>query len=161
MNRPDEAVPELAAQRTNVAVDGPRPAAVAIAPHAAEELGTGEDGAVGDGQRIQEVELGGCEVDWFAAAFDSAGRFIQNNGSQAETTSLWSGIVGSSQHGMDTSHEKARAEWLCDLVVGTDPQADQHVGLVTFGSEHRHRCAFVLLDPTTHFDAVKPGQHEI
>ena len=64
------------------------PRAVAVAPDTLQELAAIEHGTAGGGQRREEIELGGCEVDLAARADDRTGQatldeFLSDNKIQA------------------------------------------------------------------------------
>jgi hypothetical protein len=52
-------------------------------------------------------------------------------------------------------------ERLGHVVVGADPEADQHVGLVVTGRQHQHRHRPLGLHPAAHLQAVEARQHDV
>ena len=50
---------------------------------------------------------------------------------------------------------------MVDVVVGTDCEADDEVGLGVAGRQHQHRDRAVALDPPAHLEAVEAREHEV
>ena len=62
---------------------------------------------------------------------------------------------------MDARDELTGGEWLCDVVVCTDLQANHLVHLAIFGGEHDDRHVGALAKLSTYLDARKAGQHQV
>lgn len=57
--------------------------------------------------------------------------------------------------------ELAHRERFGHVVVGTDPQSDQHVGLTVSGGEHEDRYGTLALHFAAHLEPIGTGQHQI
>jgi len=54
-----------------------------------------------------------------------------------------------------------RAERLGQIVIGTDFEPDDTVGLLTLGGQHQHRHIRIRSYPAQHFKTIEIGQHDI
>jgi len=65
------------------------------------------------------------------------------------------------QEGVDPRHQLPHAERLAQVVVRTDPQPDEQVGLAVPGREHEYGHRPVGLDPAAHLQPVEARQHDV
>src|SRR5680860_194126 len=67
----------------------------------------------------------------------------------------------SAQECLDASHQFARAEWLCHVVIGTHRESDQGVDLITASGEHDHVGIGESSELPADLDTVKARQPEV
>jgi hypothetical protein len=146
-----------------VRIDGPSRAAGAPVPDTVEQLLAGERALRAAGERGEQLELRRRQPDLFGAAEQPAR--VQVDRELADRHSgrrcRLSRARGAAQDGVDAGDELARTEGLGHVVVGTDPQADEDIGLGVARGEEENRDGMVGLDPAARVDPVEPGEHPV
>jgi hypothetical protein len=146
-----------------VRVDRPRRAARAPLPHLAEQLVARERAPGPRRERGEQVELGRRERDLGAVAQQPAAVEVEYE--RAQLNAGRGRGVGrprrAPQHRVHARHQLARAEWLRHVVVGADPQPDEHVGLGVARGEEQDGDGPVGLHAAHDLDAVEARQHPV
>ena len=139
-------------------VDGAIVADPPFAPHAVEELATGQGEASVLGEMVEQVELAGGERNRFA----TEGRFSPGRVDDElppEVDRLGSlrrcGTVGSAKDRFHPSHELARREGLRHIVVGAELEAEHTIDFVVAGREKDDRHVAVGPNGSTHVEAIE------
>ena len=157
--------PDLGAQRTDVAVDGAGPGRVRPVPDLGQQVLAGEHLAGRGRQPRQQVELGRREPHLLLGHGHPSRAGVDHEVTHDETGrgpgGELGGAVDAAQEGADPGHQLAHPERLGEVVVGTDREPDQHVGLVVPRGQHQHRHRLGRLDAAADLVPVEAGQHHV
>ena len=143
-------------------VDQPGVCGVPVAPDLFEQRLPAQHLPGPLGQRDQQVELQGRQVDRGVATPDGV---AEGRNGQVADAQLFAGVfddagVGT-QPGPHTGHQLFGLEGFGDVVVGALLQAADHVDGVGASRQHDDGDAGQLPDLPTDPDAVQPGQHHV
>ena len=132
------------------------------APHAIDQLCTGQHASRVAHEKFEEVELLERHRDRLAAhrhhvtVHVHAHRARLDRGRQQLLR-----LAVSTEHGAHAGEQLTGREWLGDVVVGTDLESHDLVDLAVLRGEHDDRHLRLRPDDATDFEARHPGQHEI
>ena len=110
----------------------------------------------------EQVELGGGQIDPTCRERDLTTHRIDDEIADDQRPVV-AGRHGhrAPQHGTDAGEQLARAEWLDEIVVGTDFQPNDTVGLVAAGGEHDDRHGRGSAQRTGDIEPVHIRQSEV
>src|SRR3990172_7799561 len=156
-------VAELAPELTDVDVHGPRVAGERVAPHALEQLVTGQHEPLVVEELPEEVELLRGELhlhpvdrDLAAAGVDAEQAVLDHLA--LELAPLWRRAA---QDRLDAGDELARVERLGQVVVCPDLEPDDLVDVLVAGGKHEDGDVRPLADAPADVDPVQVGEHEV
>src|SRR5919198_3416741 len=139
---------DLGAQVRDVAVEQTGAALGFVAPDACDELVAGQDPPGLGRQRGQQLELGPGQAHRATLDRHFAGAEVDAQAAEHELLAGRGGLGGprrAAQHRPDAGDQLARAEWLGDVVVGSQLQPDHLVDLVAAGGQDDDRQRRVAL----------------
>src|SRR5690606_33026536 len=131
-----------------------------VPPHVLQQDLPGEHPPGPARQFAEEAELGGGEVDLVAAACDPVGGDVDSHIAHAQLVAHV-GPVRPAQYGAETGHQDRHLERLRHVVVGSQLQAEDHVGGGVAGGEHQHGDARGVADRPQDLEAVAAGEHHV
>ena len=147
-------------------VDGVFVAVVSIAPHAVQQFQATENTTRVRRKVQQQVELPGGQIDGLAAYGRAARRGIDLQAANPDLVlaSLCGTLpqFSTAQDRFDARDQFENAEWLGDVVVGTDLEAHHAIQFRRLRRQHQYGYSTrVLAKTTTDFQPVDTGQPEI
>jgi len=129
-------------------------------PHHIEELAPGEHPPRVGRQSPQQLELGGGELDSGAVSLHAAmGKVDQQVLGPDRLRRRFAG--GPAQHRLDPSHQLSGAERFDHIVVGSELETDDPIGLLAAGGEHDDGDRRVTSDGAGDVVTVHAGQTEV
>ena len=114
-------------------------------------------------QMVKQPKLQGAEFDLFARNTDRMSRRIDDQVAALNGIPLGYGFVPP-QQSTDASHEFAHAEWLCDVVICAEFQANHTICFPASSGQHEYRDSRVPVMPShlpADFQTIHAGKHEI
>ena len=128
-----------------------------------EQLGAREHAARLAGERRQELELGGREIDRGAVAVERQALGIEHEIAESQSRACGRpGVArGTPEHGLHPRHELTRAEGFGEVVVGAGFEAEQPVRLLGAGREHDDRHRRTGSERPRDLDAVHARQSQV
>ena len=147
-------------------VDGPVRDDLRVAPQVVEKPVPGQDAAAARGERVEDPELGGRQVEPDAIGHDLAAVAIDDEvvadlGPPPRASAV---SPGPPEDGPHPRRELPGGEGLGQIVVGSHLQPQDAVRLGGPGGEHDHRDARPGLRPFEEpedLEAVGPGKHQV
>ena len=114
------------------------------------------------GERGEELELGGGEVDLFALDQDLVAGDIDHQVTEVEHLDLrLIGLMGATEQRAHASNELTRGERLDEVVVGTELEADDAILDLALCGEHDDRHIGGIANGAANALAGKLGEHEV
>ena len=155
-------VAELGAQVLDVGVDGALVALEVVAEDLLDKLHAGINAARVAGERGEQLELGGGEVDFLALDEDLVTRDVDDEVAEVEDLERRLDLgVGATQQGAHAGHELTGREGLDQVVVGAQLEADDAVLDLALGGEHDDGHVRGLADGAADALARELGEHEV
>ena len=143
-------------------VDGALVALEVVAEHLLDQLHARVHAARVAGQRGEQLELAGREVDLLAGDHDLVAGHVDGELAELEHLALGLGIgVHAAQQRTGAGDQLARAERLDQIVVGAQLQADDAVLDLALGGEHDDGHVGVVADGAADTLARDAREHEV
>src|ERR671910_1415524 len=154
---------QLAPQPRDVRVDDAPSRVVTVAPHAIHQLLPCEHHTGVACECEKDLELEGCELYLRAVQVHPAPRRVDRERSEAKrlTRRRLRRALRSSKDGAHADGELPQAERLGEVVVGSDGEARDLVGLFRSRGEHQHGNPPVALQPPAHLEPVHARKHQV
>src|SRR5262249_39758836 len=155
---------ELLAKPAHVSVDGAGVDEAVVFPDVTQKGFAGLGAASAQGQRGEELELGGGELDWAAFHFDFVARDVELKFLPDKAVGLLMFGGSTPEEALDAQDQFPRAEGFGDVVVGAEFQTENPIHLRGLGGEHDDRDggrAGVAPEDFANFQAVHSGDHQV
>jgi len=138
---------------------------VVVSAHGVHDLGAGKDPSGPARQKIKHLKLGERQFDRLSVDRHGASSRMDDQPVDIQHRRVLGFQRGPpTEDGPDPGGQNPGTERLGHVVVGTDFQPGDHIGLLSFGREHDDRHLLVpgvFLQLPGHFQAVDPRQHQI
>ena len=147
----------------HVDVDRPRLAILGAAPERLQQHLAGVDAAGVRGERPQQLELDIGELNRLVVDLDVPPAEVDPQAVDLDCLLVLSGCGGgrASQECPDPASELPDREWLRDVVVGAELQADHLVELVVAGGQHDDRHGAGGAKALAHLEPVQLREHQV
>src|SRR5438270_9454825 len=152
---------ELSADVLHVRVDRAFVRLECDAVHRVEELRPREHAARLAGERRDELELGGGELDVAVPDPHAHARYIERNVASADDVTALRGTLRPPEHRPHPGDELLRRERLRDVVVRAELQADELVALLVAPAEDEDRDRRVATEGPRDVEAIELRQAEV
>src|SRR5579862_1001904 len=154
---------ELAAKPADARVDGTVEAVVVDASHDAQDFIARDDSAVARGEKPQDVEVAGGELDGARVQRGRAARAVDGEAAHRERRFRRGpgARARAAQQRFDAREQHSRLHGLHDIVVGAHLESQHLVDVLALGGEDedRHRAAPAKLAADR--EPILAGQHEV
>ena len=151
----------MLAQVVDVDVDGARFAAEGVAPDEGEQLLAGHGDAFVLGEREEQVELFGAEVEGAVFEGGFASLTVERKGADLHFGAGALDAVGAAQDGLDAGDELFGVEGLGEVVVSAEFEAGDFDGVLFAHGQHEDGDVGAFTDAFGDFEAVELGHHEV
>ena len=127
-------------------------------PHGLEQMRARLNASAPLGEENQQLVLGGREIDRVARDGYRVRGSIDGYFTDFEQVVLLRLRSRSAQNRLDPEHELRRAERLRQIIVGTQRQSANSIGLITSRGEHQHGDGTGFIVAAYSFEYVEAGQ---
>lgn len=151
------------ADAADVDVDRARCNVGGVTPHGIEQVVAAEDASFVTGEIVEQAEFGGGGRDSGAANGESHRRRIDFDVANFHRTG-WQRSLEAAENGFHAGDEFAWAEGLCDIVVGSEFEAEDAVGFAAFGREKDYwnsGQAGRLANGSADLESIFAGDHDV